>query len=141
MRAIAAAVEPCDVRDRGARDLPFAWTPEPGDALLYPVETSIRAEPEAVRRLVVIDGTWRQTRRALYHLPGLVSLPRLDLPPRREDVRRLRRPPSDALMSTAEAVANALRVLGDEEPAAHVEAVFDLQYAAIARLRGWVNPP
>lgn len=137
VRAIVAAITPVTVYDRGAPDTPFLWSAAPGDALLWPGDDGVRADPAAVARLVVVDGTWKQARKALHHVEGLVHLPRLSLPPRLPTVRRLRRPPTEEAMSTAEAVAHALRVFGDESGAEHIEAVFDRQYLAVAQLRGW----
>jgi DTW domain-containing protein len=141
VRAIVAAVAPCEVHDRGARDTAFTFTPAQGDVLLYPGDATAAPVPIEVRRLVVLDGTWKQARRALHHLPGLAGLPRLVLPAGPAVVRPLRRRPSDGALSTAEAVTEALRLLGEASAADRLEAVYGLQYAALARLRGWELRP
>ena len=43
-----------------------------------------------IGKLVVLDGTWRQTRRMFAKLPALHALPRLTLPPKEAPVLRLR---------------------------------------------------
>ena len=59
-------------------------------------------------RLVVLDGTWRKSRKMLYRNPGLQQLPRLalqDLPPGRYAIRKAQAPDQ---LSSFEAAALAL---------------------------------
>ncbi len=94
-----------------------------GMALLYP---STAADPDlpsprawpppgGVQTLVVIDATWRKSRRMLHLNPWLAALPRLSLvatPPSRYAIRRVR---GDDQRSTLEACALALAQLeGDD---------------------------
>lgn len=92
-----------------------------GDAaLLYPIAAGAAGAAEAVphapaeeparpcRRLVVLDGTWRQSRKLLHLNPGLQPLPRLALaspPPGRY---RIRKPHQSLQRSTLEATCLAL---------------------------------
>jgi DTW domain-containing protein YfiP len=91
----------------------------PGDAALPappPLETAWLAQPTLLR-LVVIDGTWRKSRRMLYDSPWLQSLPRLalaDPPPSRYRVRRAR---GGQQRSTFEAVLLALAALAPNDAA------------------------
>ncbi|CAB5711228.1 Uncharacterized conserved protein [Comamonas aquatica] len=65
------------------------------------------AQPQTLR-LVVLDGTWRKSRKMLYRNPGLQQLPRLalqDLPPGRYDIRKAQAPDQ---LSSFEAAALAL---------------------------------
>ena len=67
-------------------------------------------------RLVVIDGTWRKSRKMLYLNPLLQQLPRLalhDLPASRYAIRRAHRP---GQLSTLEATACALAQLEPRNP-------------------------
>jgi DTW domain-containing protein YfiP len=90
--------------------------------LLYPDMPQDRAlgiaappalPPEALRkpgllRLVVLDGTWRKSRKMLYLNPALQHLPRLslkDLPPSRYQLRKAHQPDQH---STLEATCAAL---------------------------------
>ncbi|MBS7779037.1 tRNA-uridine aminocarboxypropyltransferase [Acidovorax sp. CCYZU-2555] len=69
--------------------------------------------PERLR-LVVIDGTWRKSRKMLYLNPLLQQLPRLtlhDLPASRYAIRRAHRP---GQLSTLEATACALAQLAPD---------------------------
>lgn len=59
-------------------------------------------------RLVVLDGTWRKSRKMLHRNPLLVALPRLSLPdpaPSRYQIRKAHRPQQ---LSTLEAARHAL---------------------------------
>jgi DTW domain-containing protein len=68
--------------------------------------------PSALR-LVVLDGTWRKSRKMLYLNPVLQTLPRLalrDLPPSHYHIRKAHLPDQ---LSTLEAAALALEQLED----------------------------
>jgi DTW domain-containing protein YfiP len=102
-----------------------AGAPAPRSVLLYPEAAPDPALPLAPApplpaewllaperlRLVVIDGTWRKSRKMLYLNPPLQQLPRLalrDLPASRYAIRRAHRP---GQLSTLEATACALAQL------------------------------
>ena len=118
-----------------ARDL-LLYPATPGDAAL-PVPPAFDeawlAAPEALR-LVVIDGTWRKTRRMLYDSPALQRLPRLALvapPPSRYRIRRAR---GEGQLSTFEAALHALARLGSTRAQlAPLWAVFDGFVEALLR--------
>lgn len=87
--------------------------------LLYPetpgevppvLDRGVLAQPELLR-LVVLDGTWRKSRKMLYLNPVLQSLPRLalsDVPP---SAYRIRKAHAAHQLSTLEAAALALAQL------------------------------
>ncbi|APW39270.1 DTW domain-containing protein [Rhodoferax koreense] len=83
------------------------------------------AEPARLR-LVVLDGTWRKSRKMLYASPALQQLPRLalrDIPPSRYLIRKARRPDQ---LSTLEAVCAALKQIeGDAVAVGPLLAAFD----------------
>jgi len=81
----------------------------PGTALLYPGEPG-EAAPADISRLILLDGSWRQSRRLLAANPWLTELPRLALPalPSRYAIRRAHRP---GQFSTLEAGLHALAQL------------------------------
>jgi DTW domain-containing protein len=96
----------------------------PGTALLYPGEAGA-ALPTGVRRLILLDGSWRQSRRLLAANPWLAGLPRVSLPaqPGRYAIRRAHRP---GQLSTLEAGLQALALLeGDAERFAPLWAAFE----------------
>ncbi|MFN3302775.1 MAG: DTW domain-containing protein, partial [Roseateles sp.] len=66
-----------------------------------------------VERLILLDGSWRQSRRLLAANPWLARLPRLALPalPGRYAIRRAHRP---GQLSTLEAGLHALALLEGE---------------------------
>ncbi len=85
--------------------------------LLFPDGGATAAPAPPPRRLVVLDGTWREVRRMLHRLPALHPLPRLSLPAAPPPPLRLRQAPSSESRSTLEAIADALALLGDEASA------------------------
>jgi DTW domain-containing protein YfiP len=135
-RVIGVALTTARVLDHGAPEGPLVFGTEPGDAILWPLEGGRAADPREVRRLIVPDGTWRQARRMVHRIPGLVGLPRLVLPPPDPTVLRLRKPPDPHGMATAEAVASALRLLGDDDAADVLDTGFALLAGRIEALRG-----
>lgn len=81
----------------------------PGAVLLYPGEGGAPV-PEEVQRLILLDGSWRESRRLLAANPWLAALPRLTLArqPSRYAIRRAHRP---GQLSTLEAALHALAQL------------------------------
>ncbi len=110
----------------------------PGTWLLYP-SPHPPADAPPPRRIVVPDGTWPQARRIVHRIPELRALPRLPLPPRPAP-GGIRQPPRRGAgvggLSTLEAVAAALRVLGDPAAADRLDALLAEGVALVARLRG-----
>ncbi|HEY8880195.1 MAG TPA: tRNA-uridine aminocarboxypropyltransferase [Roseateles sp.] len=97
----------------------------PGTALLYPGEGETVLAPASVNRLILLDGSWRQSRRLLAANPWLAALPRLSLPPQasRYAIRRAHRP---GQLSTLEAGLHALALLeGDAGRFQPLWAAFD----------------
>jgi DTW domain-containing protein len=84
----------------------------PGTALLYPGE-ALKAAPadlSQLNQLILLDGSWRQSRRLLAANPWLAQLPRVSLPQQesRYAIRRAHRP---GQLSTLEAGLHALALL------------------------------
>jgi len=99
-------------------------------------------------RLVVLDGTWRKSRKMLYRNPVLQQLPRLalqDMPASHYLIRRAHRPDQ---LSTLEATCAALAQLhgGAHEPFAPLLAAFDgfvagqMGYRTTGGAGGWLAP-
>lgn len=107
-----------------------------GVYLVYPSDTAATWPAEAPRRLVFLDGTWRQTRRMLKKLPVLAALPRLALPDKDAGVIRLRRPTFAGGRSTLEAIADALALLDHDEAAAALDALHARYVEHVLRARG-----
>lgn len=114
-----------------------AWLGEGTAMLLYPVDGSasqvLAPAAAAPACLVVLDGTWRQSRRMLQANPLLQALPRCALtgePPSRYAVRKAHRP---GQLSTLEATVLALRQIGGDHPSQRaLLQSFDAHMAAIA---------
>ena len=62
-------------------------------------------------RLVVLDGTWRKSRKLLHLNPLLAELPRFTLPDSHRSGYRIRKAQADNQLSTFEAATLALRAL------------------------------
>jgi DTW domain-containing protein len=95
-----------------------------GAALLYPGAGGT-SRPARVDRLILLDGSWRQSRRLLAANPWLAALPRVNLPEQasRYAIRRAHRP---GQLSTLEAGLHALALLeGGPEHFAPLWAAFD----------------
>jgi len=89
---------------------PVLLYPQTADMAAPALDPSLAARPEELR-LVVLDGTWRKSRKMLYQNPLLQSLPRLalhDVPP---SAYRIRKAHAAHQLSTLEAAALALAQL------------------------------
>jgi DTW domain-containing protein YfiP len=102
----------------------------PGDAALGiapppALDADLLTRPETVR-LVVLDGTWRKSRKMLYLNSELQRLPRLALRDAPPSAYRIRKAHADHQLSTLEAAALALADLeGDSTWSAPLLASFD----------------
>jgi DTW domain-containing protein YfiP len=87
--------------------------------LLYPEAGASERGAARPDTLVVLDGTWRQTRKMLRRLPELARFPRFslgDAPAGEHEPRdRLRESPRPGARSTLESIADALSELDSPE--------------------------
>ncbi|MES3025558.1 MAG: tRNA-uridine aminocarboxypropyltransferase [Pseudomonadota bacterium] len=122
--------------------VPVLLYPDTPDAKALGLPAPPALEPALLRtparlRLVVLDGTWRKSRKMLYLNPLLQQLPRLALtqvPASRYGIRKAHRPDQ---LSTLEASCYALmQVECDEARFAPVIAAFDAFVARQARHQG-----
>ena len=92
-----------------------AWLLYPGDNARSP-SALVRQETEQGDSeeplLIVLDATWRKSRKMLYLFPELASLPRTALPEEMVSNYRLRKVPGDGYLSTVEAVVAVLAETG-----------------------------
>jgi DTW domain-containing protein YfiP len=88
--------------------------------------------------LVVLDATWRQVRGMRARVPGLLGMPILSLPPAASRLR-MREQHLPEGMSTIEAVAAALSLLGEDEPARALFDAYELMTARWMELRQHPN--
>lgn len=108
-----------------------------GAHLLFPSEESAPWSGAAVTRLIVLDGTWRQTRRMFAKLPAVHSAPRLALPEKAPTaVLRLRESKFEAGRSTLEAIAEAVGLLEGAEAAAPLWGLHAAYVERVFRARG-----
>lgn len=93
----------------------------PDTWLLYPEGPAAEPPPSPPGQLIVLDGTWHQARRMRQRITALRGLPVLSLPPPTQPRQRMRRAPDGGAMSTLEAIAAALRFLGEPDVATHLD--------------------
>jgi len=136
-RWAALALPQARLLDYALPGRPFDDAPLRGEGawVLFPSSGASAPPADPPRRVVVLDGSWSQARRMLQRIPALRTLPRLSLPPPAVG-RRLRRPTVAGGMSTLEAVAGALRLLGEPEAADALEALHARALLLAEDLRG-----
>jgi DTW domain-containing protein YfiP len=110
--------------------------------VLYPDGDPWSAAAQAPSTLLVLDGTWAQTRRMMRRLTSLHALPCLALPPKPTEPRRLRMPARGEGRSTLEAIADALALLEGEGASLPLQRLHQRYVELVLRSRGhWVEPP
>lgn len=123
--------------DLGAPDSPP--TPElglDGDWLLFPGPVNL-PPPGALRRLIVLDGSWGQCRGMFGRMTKLHTMPRLSLPPpTRPPAMRMRAQQREDGMATMEAIAAALDALGDAQAAQGLYTLYDVMARQHLAARG-----
>lgn len=128
--------------ERGERfELPPPARPDTRTAVLFPlpgasVLTDRTNDPKSRLRLIVLDATWRQAKRMSRKIGGLREFPFVTLPESSVPRWRLREPRGSGRLNTAEAVAVALRLLGDHDTAEAVENALSLVAREILKVRG-----
>jgi DTW domain-containing protein len=142
-RWAALALERMEVLDYAVpgRTLDLDALAGPATAVLFPSPHPPRLETPP-RRVIVLDATWAQARRMIQRIPALRALPRLALPaPRRAAAAApLRRPTVAGGVSTIEAVAGALELLGEHAAARALDALHTHALARGRQLRSGARP-
>ena len=111
-----------------------------GTHLLFPSDEAapwdgaVRTRP--VKKLIVLDGTWRQVRRMYAKLPALHAVPKLALPEQAARVLRLRESKFEAGRSTLEAIAEAIALLEGPAVAAPLHQLHATYVEHVFRARG-----
>lgn len=108
---------------------------EPGTAVLFPSPHPPGLSPPP-RQIVVLDATWAQARRMIQRIPVLRRLPRLSLPAVAGAARPMREPTVAGGVSTLEAMAAALHLVGEPDAARALEALHAAASERAWRLRG-----
>ncbi|MEL6346709.1 MAG: tRNA-uridine aminocarboxypropyltransferase [Myxococcota bacterium] len=143
-RIAELAVDNAELHDFGAVEIPPIPQHLIDDAqpawLLFPSDADHPAPPKGAplpRTLIVVDGSWRQARRMVRRIPGLIDLPRYSPSPRPIPPDRIRKPPFDGGMATLEALGRALTELEGEAVGQPLEDLFALFIARIREQRGY----
>ncbi len=123
-RLVARALAGAQLVDYGRKSQPLdsKHLSREGSWLLYP-KPGARVPTLLPKQLIVLDGSWSQARKMAQRIPALWSMPTLALPPPAMPLPRLRNGLKKEYMSTAESVIAALRVLGQDQPAQHLETL------------------
>ena len=146
------ALPDCELRLRGGRDQPMPTegliVPERESVLLFPSDDAEVLTPEHAQgprplTLIVPDGSWRQGRKVASREPAVKGLRRVKLPPGPPSRYLLRKEPNEQSVSTFEAIARALGVLGGPRDGplvqAKLEELFDLRIERTLWSRGLVK--
>ena len=104
--------------------------------VLYPAEPQAPWPETSVSRLVVIDGTWRQTRKMFKKLPAIHQWPRLALTGTPVVKLRLRETSFESGRSTLEATADALQLLEGDAIAQPLHQLHDEYIERVFKARG-----
>lgn len=133
-RLAAFALPRCAILDFGARGgAPLEPELEKaGSVLLYPDATVGAETAPSPERVVVLDGSWPQTRHMISRLPALQRMPRLTLPVPVATPARLRTGRHPHEMATLEAIAHALARLEGEAVARPLHELYALFLARSA---------
>ena len=137
-RWAALMLKRCAVVDIEGREDPAFELAADADCLLFPAEEESTRFEGVPKKLVVLDGTWRQTRRMLRASPALQRLPRLTVSaPSRFAVRQV----PEGGLSTLEAIACAIEQLEGPGPAASLREGHRALYEGVLRARGRIRKP
>ena len=144
-RHAVTAISSVELRVFGVKDVPLKVDDLAGMLLLWPGESkglikTSRAPftPSGVEGLVVLDGSWSQSRKMMQRVRELRSLQKWSLPAP-AGRRSLRASPPGG-MSSLEAIAEALAVLEGEEVGTQVRAVHEALVQKQLADRGYVGP-
>ncbi len=114
-----------DLLYEGGRVPVLLYPDTPGESAPPPFDARLLATPQMLR-LVVLDGTWRKSRKMLYQNPLLQSLPRLPLTAMPASHYLIRKAHAPDQLSTLEATCYALGQLeNDDSRYAPLLASFD----------------
>lgn len=111
-----------DYRPRSPPDVGSVLAPFKRPWLVYPTDSGAAPKGPPPDALVVLDGTWDQTRHMMRRQSALLRLPKLGLLDAVASAR-LRRAPSPHARSTLEAIASALELTDGEAVARPLHAL------------------
>jgi len=96
--------------------------------------------PKPPKKVLVLDGTWRQARRMFYRMPEIRNLPRIGLPKITDIPERIRTPHQEWMMSTVEAIARTIELYDSAEKAKQLDELFAYMVQQFRLQRGWERP-
>ncbi len=139
-RLARRALRRCEIRVRGAKDVPTDVSDlfDPGRRALVlfptadarPLSHELMGELPGPYTLIVPDGSWRQASRCVRRIAELSGLPRIKLPPGPPSEYRIRKEPTLESLCTFEAIARALGVIEGGAVRERLETFFRLKVEA-----------
>lgn len=138
---LARAIPGCEMVDHGVagEEVRFADALDDSARVLFP-GSEASDDLSGIRSIVVLDGSWSQVRKMRWRIPAIAAIRPLSLPPSPGAAMRLRRAPEPGHLATMEAVAAALRLLGDATAADELDACFLVMAQRMRALRGFDMP-
>ena len=114
------------------------WLLYPGDEAITPAKVVEESGGYGEGLLLVLDATWRKSKKMLYLDPRLQALPRVALPDAMESSYKIRKVPGQGYLSTVEAVSSCLMQMGHphkgcEQMLLSFERMVDFQIQAMGR--------
>jgi DTW domain-containing protein YfiP len=138
-RHAAAALSNLDLRVFGQKDVPLKVDDLEGAWLLWPGEPEPDESVPRPSTIVVLDGSWSQSRKMMQRVPEFRGLRRWSLPAP-AGRRSLRAAPPGG-MSSIEAIAEAITRLEGIELGDRVRAVHEALVEKQLKERGYVGGP
>ena len=113
------------------------------DLLVFVPTASVQGPPPPPnpRRLIFLDGSWKQTRRMYRRIPGLDSLGCIQLQPGESPPPRVRKPPFEGGMSTMESIAAAISAYECPGKAGELERALSIWMEQVWQSAGVKMPP
>jgi DTW domain-containing protein YfiP len=134
-RLACLALQNSRIRVRGLRDQPMPTDGLQNAVILSPHEhsTLLSSGPSV---LIVPDGTWNQVGRMVRREPVLAGLPRVHLGQVQGSPLQIRAASRQDGLSTLEAIAEALELLGEQDNAQALRRLFEVFATAVLASRG-----
>lgn len=130
-RILGLGLQHCQIIDYSHPTIAFPDLDLEGAALLFPIDygdatqsNQIYRDANPPKKIIIVDGTWRQANRMTKRIPGLLKLPRIAIEPPNPPLPKIRQPHFEEGMSTFEAGIQALSPFNSPEMMAQLTKNF-----------------
>ena len=136
-RLIKLCIEDTDIFDYGFRDRRLPDIDLEGAVLLFPPieDSAVYSSELPPKRIIIVDGTWRQAHKIRKRTKGLKALPHLAIQSTM-DLPKIRKPYFAGGMSTIEACLEALALYNESESIAQLQEYYTLWLNTMCTLTG-----